>query len=328
MSPIADAFVLSTTPAANYGDATRLVVEEDVTIHHSYLRFDVPSGTHVLGATLRLHVTNASNNGGAVYTVTNNYAGSMTPWSELGIHWDNAPAITGIPLASTGAVAVGDWVEFDVSAAVTGSGTSPIASNDAYVTPKNGKFVMGTPGVLGNDFDADVEPMTVVLMHDTAHGVHSLRANGSFTYTPQSGFEGIDSFDYAATDASNGAGLATVVLNVRAQRTTRPRDGSTFDILGSTVVRWNTRGVWEFDRSGVPIAISFDVQKPTRATLDVFDVSGRRIRHLTKRIHSTGHPQLTWNGRNTHHRRVAAGVYFARLTIDNKSANRRIVILR
>jgi hypothetical protein len=54
--------------------------------------------------------------------VPNTYRGNSTPWTEGGLKFNNAPTLSGSPLASVGAVTVGQWVEFDVTAAVTGNG--------------------------------------------------------------------------------------------------------------------------------------------------------------------------------------------------------------
>jgi hypothetical protein len=68
-------------------------------------------------------ISNASSDGGAVYSVSNAYLGTTTPWIESGLIWNNAPSITGTALSSTGAVSVGQWVEFEVTPAITGNGT-------------------------------------------------------------------------------------------------------------------------------------------------------------------------------------------------------------
>ena len=41
-----------------------------------------------------------------------------------------------------------------------------------------------------------------------------LSANGGFTYTPQSGFAGMDCFTYQATDGTNNFGTAMVTIQV------------------------------------------------------------------------------------------------------------------
>ncbi len=51
-------------------------------------------------------------------------------------------------------------------------------------------------------------------MTQPAHGTLALAADGSFTYTPASGFVGQDSFTYKANDGSLDSNVATVTISV------------------------------------------------------------------------------------------------------------------
>jgi len=122
--PAHDGYVKSSTPTTSYGSITALRVRkgssETLTF---YIKFEV---SDLIGpiesAKLLLYVTDASNDGGGVYAVSNNYLGTNTAWVQSGLNWNNAPAISGTVLGSAGAVAVGNWVEIEVTAAVTGNG--------------------------------------------------------------------------------------------------------------------------------------------------------------------------------------------------------------
>ena len=122
VTPIADAYVRSTQATKNFGKAATLQVRASQ--YRSYLRFTVSgvSGT-VTDAKLRLRVTDASVNAGRLYTVTGG-------WTETGVTWNNAPVISGTPLASLGAATVGTWLEVDVTRLVTGNGTYDLAISD------------------------------------------------------------------------------------------------------------------------------------------------------------------------------------------------------
>jgi hypothetical protein len=124
LAPRADAHVQSDGPTSNYGSADHLRAKTDATTYRGYVEFDLAAtgGATVERATLRLRVTDASPSGGSVYAVSNAYAGTSTPWTESGLTWSNAPPISGTPVATAGAAAVGAWVEFDVTGAVAGSG--------------------------------------------------------------------------------------------------------------------------------------------------------------------------------------------------------------
>ncbi|MBN2839770.1 MAG: cell wall-binding repeat-containing protein [Coriobacteriia bacterium] len=96
-----------------------------------------------------------------------------------------------------------------------GANTPPIASADAYETPYGVPLVVGAgQGVLANDEDADGDPLSAVLGTDAEHGELVLSADGSFTYAPDAGFWGEDTFTYHATDGQDESGDALVTISV------------------------------------------------------------------------------------------------------------------
>ena len=125
LAPDADAKVRSSTPTRNYGTLTDLQVRlgNTSTPHtfRSYLKFTVKglSGPPA-SAKLRLWVTDPTKDGGVLHAVSNG-------WTETGITWNNAPAISGTPLGNVGNVALNSWKEIDVGAAITGDGTYSFA---------------------------------------------------------------------------------------------------------------------------------------------------------------------------------------------------------
>ncbi|MBI4311414.1 MAG: tandem-95 repeat protein [Chloroflexi bacterium] len=92
----------------------------------------------------------------------------------------------------------------------------PVAANDAYSTNEDTALSVGAPGVLGNDTDADGDPLTAVIVAGASHGTLTLNAKGSFTYTPAAGYNGADSFTYKANDGKADSNVATVGINVIA----------------------------------------------------------------------------------------------------------------
>jgi len=132
---VADAYVKSDVPTTNFGTATTLRVRQASIILRSYLKFTVSGLSGVVqSAKLRLKVTVASNDGGSVFLVSNNFLGTSTPWTESGINYNNAPAISGTPLSSAGSVTVGQTVELDVTPAITSNGTFSFGLNNASTT--------------------------------------------------------------------------------------------------------------------------------------------------------------------------------------------------
>ena len=72
---------------------------------------------------------------------------------------------------------------------------------------------MAAHGVLGNDSDVDGDTLTASLATGPANGFAILNADGCFSYTPNTGFLGDDSFTYAASDGSL-SDSATITITV------------------------------------------------------------------------------------------------------------------
>jgi uncharacterized delta-60 repeat protein len=91
---------------------------------------------------------------------------------------------------------------------------APVAANDSYSTAAGSLLTVTAPAVLGNDSDVDSAALTAVLVTAPAQGTMTLNANGSFTYTPASGFAGTVTFTYRASDGTAGSNLATATIVV------------------------------------------------------------------------------------------------------------------
>ncbi|MCX7891791.1 MAG: Ig-like domain-containing protein [Burkholderiales bacterium] len=101
-----------------------------------------------------------------------------------------------------------------VTITVNGVPDAPVAAGETYETAEDTELAVDAPGVLGNDFDADGDPLAAVLVSSPAHGSLTLNPDGSFTYTPAADFSGEDSFVYLANDASGPSTPAKVTIYV------------------------------------------------------------------------------------------------------------------
>jgi len=90
--------------------------------------------------------------------------------------------------------------------------TSPVANNDSYSAVINTPLIIAAPGVLSNDSDADGNQLSASIATDVTSGTLELTAeDGSFTYTPDIGFSGQDSFTYFANDGTDSSTTAATV---------------------------------------------------------------------------------------------------------------------
>jgi Bacterial Ig domain len=76
----------------------------------------------------------------------------------------------------------------------------PVGVDDAFEVRENTTLEVAAPGVVANDSDPDADPISVALVTATSNGEMVAKQVGSFRYTPDPGFTGVDSFRYAVED--------------------------------------------------------------------------------------------------------------------------------
>ncbi len=92
---------------------------------------------------------------------------------------------------------------------------APVATNDAYSVNEDNTLTIAVPGILGNDTDPDGDILKSILVSSTSNGSLICIADGSFIYTPNADFNGVDTFTYQATDGLLNSNIVTVTINVR-----------------------------------------------------------------------------------------------------------------
>ncbi len=102
-----------------------------------------------------------------------------------------------------------------VTITITPVNDAPVGIDDSYTMPSGLAFDEWV-GVLANDSDAELDSLIGILSTAPANGTVILNPDGSFTYTPNSGFSGNDSFSYLPYDGASFGNVTTVSLNVTA----------------------------------------------------------------------------------------------------------------
>lgn len=74
--------------------------------------------------------------------------------------------------------------------------------------------------------------------------------------------------------------------------------------------------------------IVFELPAAARAELEIYDLQGRRVVHLTDQWFAAGEHEVSWNGRDETETPVAAGIYWARLRSGDLSSIQRMLLLR
>ena len=86
---------------------------------------------------------------------------------------------------------------------INGVNDAPEARDDSYFAVA-GQAISGTVGggLLSNDSDPEADALRIIVSETKGpdHGTLSLGQQGAFQYTPETGFEGTDSFTYTITD--------------------------------------------------------------------------------------------------------------------------------
>lgn len=74
--------------------------------------------------------------------------------------------------------------------------------------------------------------------------------------------------------------------------------------------------------------ITYRLNKAAQVNLTIYDVAGREIRCLVNQYQSPGDYRIEWNSTSPGNRNLASGMYFARLTVDNQTATRKLVMMK
>ncbi|MBK8017280.1 MAG: tandem-95 repeat protein [Betaproteobacteria bacterium] len=101
-----------------------------------------------------------------------------------------------------------------VTVSVLDTNVAPVAVGDVVTTAEDTPLTFDPRA---NDTDTDLDPLTIAGMTPASHGIVSLNADGSVTYTPDQDFNGTDSFTYIVSDGRDTSDVATVTVIVTPQ---------------------------------------------------------------------------------------------------------------
>ena len=176
-------------------------VDELVELSFSATAVDIGSAGATLSFSLSGQPTGAA--------ITSGGAFSWTPTEEQG------PGVYPFDVCVSDGL-LSDCETISVTVNEVGGNQLPIAVDDSYSTDEDTELVVGAPGVLGNDTDADLDPLSAVKVSDPVHGSLTLNSDGSFSYMPEGDYNGDDSFTYKANDGTGDSNTATVEITVNA----------------------------------------------------------------------------------------------------------------
>ncbi|MGD1921193.1 MAG: Ig-like domain-containing protein, partial [Pleurocapsa sp.] len=125
----------------------------------------------------------------------------------------------------------------DLNITITGNNQDPITVDDSANTIQDQPVSIN---VLNNDSDPDGDTLTIFDFSQPSNGSVEITTIGEFTYTPNQGFTGTDSFTYEADDGGEtGSEPATVTINVEPPAPTLDAVNDSFNTNESTPVNGN-----------------------------------------------------------------------------------------
>ena len=170
------------------------------------------------------HYTSSSGYFNATYT-----NGPLSaPGSQNGVYAYGSTNV--FPNSSYGATNY--WVDVMFSPATAGANRSPIAANDSGLNGTQGSMLtIPVATLLANDSDPDGDALSVTGVNNSSDGVATFNAQtNTITFTPDAGYNGSASFDYAISDGRGGTATATASLSIN------PASSSTVSLFNSSYV--------------------------------------------------------------------------------------------
>ena len=151
-----------------------------------------------------------------------------------------------------------------VTVSVAGVNEAPIAQDDSAITDEG---VSVTVPVLLNDTDPDGDPLVIESIASLPeHGRVEIQDN-QLIYTPDAGFDGVESFSYTVSDTHGGTSIATVFVAVTPVNDAPfAQDDSSTSVAGEVPVIPVL--INDADADGDPLTI-VSVTQPTNGTVTI-----------------------------------------------------------
>ncbi len=160
--------------------------------------------------------------GGSLTLIATGVAGAVFSWTGTGLSGN-----TGAVVLVSGLTTAGNY-SYSVTQIINGCVSTPavtvvVSSSSActyqppIATPDIANTNLNTPvsgNVLTNDRDPQGLPLTASLTSQPTNGTVTLSPDGSYTYTPPTGFTGTTSFCYAVSNTAGLSSSACVTVNV------------------------------------------------------------------------------------------------------------------
>jgi len=75
------------------------------------------------------------------------------------------------------------------------------------------------------------------------------------------------------------------------------------------------------------VRLDFTMASPASGEVEVFDLSGRRVASVARGLFAAGTSSVRWDLTDAAGRRVAPGIYLARVRVGAGSESRRVIVV-
>jgi hypothetical protein len=123
----------------------------------------------------------------------------------------------------------------------------PVAEDDSYSTEEDIELIVEASGLLSNDSDPEEEGLVAELVDSPSSGTLVLNSDGSFSYLPNSDFNGTDSFSYRASDGEISSKVATVVISVSPVNDAPEAQADSYSVVAGELLEVEAPGLLEND---------------------------------------------------------------------------------
>ncbi|HEX4922906.1 MAG TPA: Ig-like domain-containing protein, partial [Bdellovibrionales bacterium] len=131
---------------------------------------------------------------------------------------------------------------------------APVAVADTYIV--NQDSAATSFAVRSNDTDANLDPLTITTVSNPPGGTATIVGGATIDYTPDAGFNGVDTFTYDISDGNGGTAQGTVTVKVMNPFTWT---GGAFGFPGQ--LNWSNNANWHGGTA------------PTNADVAIFDAT-------------------------------------------------------
>ena len=135
---------------------------------------------------------------------------------------------------------------------------APSAANDSF-SGNEDNVIMGN--ILSNDNDVDGDSLNTSLVSGPNNGSLNLNADGSFSYTPDADWNGIDSFTYSANDGALDSNVATVIIAVNPVNDAPLASNTTVNAAEDTVYNDSLPAASDVDGDAIICSLDTDATR-------------------------------------------------------------------